>query len=235
MINCIAADDEKPALELLGDNVCKLSYLNLVAKCRNAMEAMDIMRKQPVDLIFLDIQMPGITGLQFVQTMSVRPMVIFITAYEKYALDGFNLDVVDYLLKPVALERFVKACNKAHDLYLLQNKPVPGAVQPYADHLFVNVDYSFIKLEINDILFIEASKDYIRIYFHSGLAPVFTRMSLKAVEDRLPAGKFIRIHKSYIVAVKYISIIRKDTVALPSVELPLGINYRENIRLLTGS
>ena len=199
------------------------------------MEAMDVMCRQNIDLVFLDIQMPGITGLQFVQTMSAKPMVIFITAYEKYALDGFNLDVVDYLLKPVALDRFVKACNKAHDLYLLQNKLVSEIVQPYTEHLFVSVDYSFIKLEISDILFIEASKDHIRIYFYSGLAPVVTRMSMKAVEDRLPAGKFIRIHKSYIVAVKYINVIRKDTVALSSVELPLGVNYREGIRLLTGS
>ena len=235
MINCMAVDDEKPALELLADNISKLSYLNLVAKCRNAMEAMEVIRQQHIDLIFLDVQMPGITGLQFVQTMSVKPMVIFITAYEKYALDGFNLDVTDYLLKPVALDRFIKACNKAYDLFLLHNKTALDIVQPSCDHLFVNVDYSFIKLEINDILFIEASKDHIRIYLQSGTLPVVTRMSMKLVEDRLPAGKFIRIHKSYIVAVRYISVIRKDTIALPSVELPLGVNYRENIRLLTGS
>lgn len=235
MINCIAVDDEKPALELLADNISKLSYLNLVAKCRNAMEAMEIMRQQQIDLIFLDIQMPGITGLQFVQTMAVKPMVIFITAYEKYALDGFNLDVVDYLLKPVSLERFIRACNKAHALFLLQNKPLPEIAQSTGEHLFVPADYSFIKLEIGDILFIEASKDHIRIYLKAVAAPVVTRMSMKAVENRLPNGKFIRIHKSYIVAVKYITVIRKDTVALTAVELPLGINYRENIRLLTGS
>lgn len=235
MINCIAVDDEKPALELLADNISKLPYLNLVAKCRNAMDAMEIMRQQHIDLIFLDIQMPGITGLQFVHTMAVRPMVIFITAYEKYALDGFNLDVVDYLLKPVSLERFIRACNKAHDLYILQNKPSTEIPPPAGEHLFVPADYSFIKLEIGDILFIEASKDHIRIYLKAMAVPVVTRMSMKAVEDKLPAGKFIRIHKSYIVAVKYITVIRKDTVALTAVELPLGINYRENIRLLTGS
>lgn len=234
MINCIAVDDEKPALELLADNINKLSYLNLVAKCRNAIDAMEVMRQQQIDLIFLDIQMPGLTGLQFVQTMAVKPMVIFITAYEKYALDGFDLAVVDYLLKPVSLERFIRACNKAHDLFLLQNKP-SEITQSNSDHLFVSIDYSFIKLEISDILFIEASKDHIRIYLQTATAPVVTRMSMKSVEDRLPTGKFIRIHKSYIVAVKFIKVIRKDTVALASLELPLGINYRENIRLLTGS
>jgi two-component system, LytTR family, response regulator len=235
MINCIAVDDEKPALELLADNISKLSYLNLVAKCRNAIDATEVMRQQHIDLIFLDIQMPGITGLQFVQTMAVKPMVIFITAYEKYALDGFNLDVVDYLLKPVSLERFMRASNKAHDLFLLQNKPSAEITLVAGEHLFVPADYSFIKLEISDILFIEASKDHIRIYLQTATAPVVTRMSMKSVEDRLPAGKFIRIHKSYIVAVKFIKVIRKDTVALASVELPLGINYRENMRLLTGS
>jgi two-component system, LytTR family, response regulator len=235
MINCIAVDDEKPALELLADNISKLSYLNLVAKCRNAVDAMEVIRQQQIDLVFLDIQMPGLTGLQFVQTMAVKPMVIFITAYEKYALDGFNLDVVDYLLKPVSLERFIRACNKAHDLFILQNKPSTEIPLPPGEHLFVPADYSFIKLEIGDILFIEASKDHIRIYLKAMAVPVITRMSMKAVEDKLPAGKFIRIHKSYIVAVKYITVIRKDTVALTAVELPLGINYRENIRLLTGS
>ena len=235
MINCIAIDDERPALELLADNISKLPYLNLIGKFRNAIDATECMRHQNIDLIFLDIQMPGITGLQFVETLAAKPMVIFITAYEKYALDGFNLDVIDYLLKPVALERFIKACNKAHDLFMLQQKQATENILPTNDYLFVSVDYSFIKLHINDILFIEASKDYIRIYLQSTSTPVVTRMSLKSLEERLPAGKFVRIHKSYIVAVSFITVIRKDTVSLPTVELPLGVNYRENIRLLTGS
>ncbi|CAN5487199.1 hypothetical protein BH10BAC2_BH10BAC2_11690 [soil metagenome] len=151
-------------------------------------------------------------------------MVIFITAYEKYALDGFNLDVVDYLLKPVSLERFIRVCNKAHDLFILQNKPPTEIPSSAGEHLFLPADYSFIKLEIGDILFIEASKEHIRIYLKAIAVPVVTRMSMKAVEDKLPAGKFIRIHKSYIVAVKYRTVVRKDTVALTAVELPLGIN-----------
>src|SRR5688500_7579055 len=120
MIRCIAIDDEPLALELLEDNISKIPYLELVGSCDNALEAMQLMQKEKVDLLFLDIQMPGLTGLQFIKTMSVKPMIILITAYERYALEGFNLDVTDYLLKPVSFDRFVQACTKARDLYELR-------------------------------------------------------------------------------------------------------------------
>src|ERR1700709_2616227 len=140
MIRCIAIDDEPLALELLEDNISKVPFLTLVAACDNAMEAMKIMQEESVDLIFLDIQMPGLTGLQFIQAMTIKPMIILITAYEKYALEGFNLDVTDYLVKPVALDRFVKACSKAQQLFELRGRQKNVSASPNPGYFFVNVD-----------------------------------------------------------------------------------------------
>jgi two-component system LytT family response regulator len=155
MIRCIAIDDEPLALELLVDNISKVPYLQLVAACDNAIEAMKIMQQQSVDLIFLDIQMPGLTGLQFIQSMTVKPMIILITAYEKYALQGFDLSVTDYLVKPVSLDRFVKACNKAKELFELKAQP---KVTTGAGYFFVNVEYSLMKIITSDIVYIEGLK-----------------------------------------------------------------------------
>jgi len=151
-MKCVAIDDEPLALALLADNIRQVPSLQLVASCANAMEALTILNQQEVDLIFLDIQMPGLTGLQFLQSLSVRPMVILITAYEKYALEGFNLDVIDYLVKPVPFERFLKACNKARDFFRLKNS-APPAEQP--DYFFVNAEYGLIKIVISEVVLIE--------------------------------------------------------------------------------
>ena len=162
MIRCLAIDDEPLALELLEDNISKLPYLQLVAACDNAMEAMKIMQQQTIDLIFLDIQMPGLTGLQFIQSMTVKPMIILITAYEKYALEGFNLDVTDYLVKPVSLDRFIKACNKAKQLFELRTQQRNTATTGNAGCFFVNVEYSLVKITNADIVYIEGLKTILR-------------------------------------------------------------------------
>src|SRR6476469_40555 len=155
MLRCIAIDDEPLALELLEDNISQVPYLELVALCSNPMEAMQVLQKEAVDLILLDIQMPGLTGLQFIQSLAQKPLFILITAYEKYALEGFNLDVVDYLVKPVALERFIKACNKALELHQLKNKSANASASPPADYIFVNSDYSLLKVVVADITWVE--------------------------------------------------------------------------------
>jgi len=229
MLRCVAIDDEPLALELLEDNISKVPYLQLVASCSNAFEAIKVLQREPVDLIFLDIQMPGLTGLQFIQSLSVKPMIILVTAYEKYALEGFNLDVTDYLVKPVPLDRFIKACNKAYELHQLKTKEIaaPG-------FFFVNVDYSLLKVNIPDIVWIEGLKDYIKIHLKSSNRPLITRMSMKAVEEELPLSKFIRIHKSYILAVDSITAIRKNSVFIHDLELPVGDNYKEVLATLTG-
>src|SRR5580765_8829891 len=142
MLRCLAIDDEPLALELLEDNISQIPYLKLEGKCSNALEALKFLQDQVVDLIFLDIQMPGLTGLQFIQSLTNRPMIILVTAYEKFALEGFNLDVIDYLVKPVSFDRFVKACNKAWELYQLKTKPKETTAGVPLDYIFVNADYS---------------------------------------------------------------------------------------------
>jgi DNA-binding LytR/AlgR family response regulator len=228
MLRCIAIDDEELALELLEDNIRKVPYLQLVAGCSNPLEAMKVLQEQPVDLVFLDIQMPGLTGLQFIQSNpSQQCMFILITAYEKYALEGFNLNVVDYLVKPVELDRFIKACNKALELHQLRTKSKAGIESAAQDYFFVNVEYSLVKVLKSDILWIEGLKDYLKIHLKSTPKPIITRMSMKSLEEQLPPAQFIRIHKSYIVSVAAISSIRKGSVFLGEIELPVSDNYRD--------
>lgn len=227
MLRCIAIDDEPLALELLEDNISQVPFLQLTAKCNNALEAMKILKEQSVDLIFLDIQMPGLTGLQFIKSLTDKPMFILVTAYEKFALEGFNLDVVDYLVKPVPFDRFIKACNKAWELYALRNKTTASPDTVIPTYFFVNVDYSLLKIEFEDIQWIEGLKDYIKIHLKSTSKPVVTRMSMKTLEDELPTSKFIRIHKSYIVSIASITSIRKNSLFIGNAEFPIGESYKD--------
>jgi two-component system, LytTR family, response regulator len=233
MIRCIAIDDEPLALELLQDNISKVPFLELVAACDNAMEALQVIETQQVDLIFLDIQMPGLTGLQLIQSMAIKPMFILITAYEKYALEGFNLAVTDYLVKPVALERFIKACYKAKELFDLKNASVESINTVSTEYFFVNVEYSLVKITIADIVYIEGLKDYIKIHLKSSLKPVVTRMPMKTMEEQLPSKLFIRIHKSYIAAIPFISAVRKASLFIDKLELPISENYKDAVMALT--
>lgn len=230
MINCIAVDDEKLVLDLLADNIAQVPFLHLAGRCRNAMDAAALLHQQKVDLIFLDIQMPGISGLQFMKTLANPPMVIFVTAYKEYALDGFELDAVDYLLKPVSFERFLKACNKAQELFMLQQKTQAPAAGP--GYFFVYVEYNQVKVTVADILYIEGMKDYVKIFLVSATRPVITKMSLKLLEDKLSAYRFVRIHKSYIVPVGKIVAVKRDLVNLGSTELPLSDSYKPGLSAL---
>ncbi len=234
MLNCIAIDDEPLALELLEDNISKVPFLKLVASCENPIRAMEVLEKQRIDLVFLDIQMPGLTGLQFIKSLSVKPLFILITAYEKYALEGYSLDVVDYLVKPVSLDRFIKACHKARELFELRTAK-PGATnEPASDYFFVNVDYSLLKVMFNDIMWIESLKDYVKINLKSSTKPVVTRMSMKLLEESLPPDRFLRVHKSFIISKQQITAVRKNSLFIGTMEIPVGENYRDTISLITG-
>ena len=227
MLKCIAVDDEKLVLDLLVDNIQQVPFLQLVKRCRNAMEAAAVLHQESVDLIFLDIQMPGLNGLQFLQSLKNPPMVILITAYKEYALEGFDLDVVDYLLKPVSFERFLKACNKAQDLYNLQQKPAAKEEAP--DYFFVYVEYVQVKVSIPDILYIEGMKDYVKIFLSSIAKPVITKLSLKAIQEKVSGFRFLRTHKSYIVAAGKVTAVKRDLICIGTLELPLSESYKPEV------
>jgi len=228
MIRCIAVDDEPLLRDLLEDSINQVPFLQLTATCKNALEACDVVQNEQVDLIFLDIQMPGLNGLQFLASLKKPPLVILVTAYEQYALEGFNLQVVDYLLKPFSFERFLKACNRANELFHLQNTDKGHDTKDF----FVNVEYTQVKITVADIEYIEGLKDYIKIYLSTAVKPVLTRMSMKAMEEKLPAGGFIRCHKSFLVAAKKISTIKRDFVCIGEKEVPVSDFYKENLSIL---
>ena len=239
MLRCIAVDDEPLALGLLADYIRKVPFLELVATCGDAFEAARVLPEKQIDLLFIDIQMPGMTGLQFIQSLAKRPMVIIITAYKKFAPEGFDLDVVDYLIKPMGLDRFMKACNKAQELHQLRTATAAaatagGSTAPVADFFFVNVDYSLVKVLFADIVWIEGSGDYVKIHLKSSPKPLLVRTSAKTLEAELPPDKFLRIHKSYIVGVASITAVRKNSLFIGDLELPVGETYRDALRQLTG-
>ncbi|TCC97106.1 response regulator transcription factor [Pedobacter hiemivivus] len=227
-MNCILIDDERPALDLLEDNIKQIPYLNIVASCRKPMAALEILKTQKVDLMFLDIQMPGINGLDLLRSISNPPMVILVTAYGEHALDGFNLDVVDYLVKPVPFSRLLKAVQKAHDLFQLRQPTGRLSVQEN-DHFFVNANYSLVKIRIQDIMFIEGMKDYVRINVEGG-KPVITRMGLRNIEERLGTERFMRVHKSYIIALDKIESVQKLQLVVAGIEIPIGEAYRNSLQ-----
>jgi DNA-binding LytR/AlgR family response regulator len=227
-MRCMVVDDEQLVRELLEDNIRQIPFLEWVKSCKNALEAMEALQTTPVDLLFLDIQMPRVNGLQFLQSLSDPPLVILVTAYEQYALEGFNLRVVDYLLKPFGFERFLKACNRAQELFRLRQNDKQVAVAGPQD-FFVNVEYALVRVVVTDILYIEGVKDYIKIYLSTSARPVLTRMTLKAMEEKLPSPAFVRIHKSFLVAAGKITTIKRDIVCIGDKEIPVSGSYKSNL------
>ncbi|MES2810464.1 MAG: LytTR family DNA-binding domain-containing protein [Bacteroidota bacterium] len=233
-MNCIIIDDEPLALELLEDNIRMVEKLDLVASCRSATQAMQALEEHDVDLIFCDIQMPGISGLQFVKSLTHKPLIIFVTAYDEFALDGFELDVVDYLLKPVAVERFLKACNKAlsiHEQAKRISEPETGKRRKY---IFLYADYNLIKVNHEDIMYVEGLKDYVKIYLGNAPKPIISRVTIKSLESQLPADDFFRVHKSYIVNLDHVHSIRKGRIKIADVEIPFSDGYKDVITRMTG-
>jgi len=234
MLRCIAIDDEPPALELLTDYMSQVDYLQLVTTCIDPHEAIQIIEKEKIDLVFLDIQMPRLSGIQLMQSLIHKPMFILVTAYEKYAVDAFNFNAVDYLVKPVPFNRFIKAAEKAKELFELKSNPPLSSKAVSADHIFIYADSTWTKLQFDDILWIEGQKDYVRIHLANNTKPVVARISMKQMEEQLPATIFIRIQKSYIVSRKRITAIRKSSIFIGQRELPVGEMYKDSVQAIIG-
>lgn len=229
MIRCLIVDDERFARELIEDNIRLIPFLDMVASCKNTDEAMQVMATEQIDLVFLDIQMPGLSGIQWLGAGLINsPMVIMITAYENYALEGFNLNVLDYVVKPVAFDRFLKAANKAMELYQLKNKQAP-AIAAEPNTLFVNSDYSLVRINMDHITHIEGLKDYIKIFQLNTDRPIIPRLTLHYMEAKLPATSFLRVHRSYIVALDKIISIKRNRLYLPDADIPFTDNYRPQL------
>jgi two-component system LytT family response regulator len=233
MINCIAIDDEPLALSLLADNISKIPFLKLTAACDDGFSANKAIQENDVDLIFVDIQMPGITGLQFINSLIKKPLVIIVSAYKQYALEGFALNVVDYLTKPVPMDRFMQACNKAKELAELKALK-QSLTQPALNYTYINAGYTVVKITFDEVLYLEGLRDYVKIYFTGNKKPAIVRLSFKNVEQKWPPH-FMRIHKSFFVNTQKIEAINKTAVIIDEKEIPIGEAYRGAVMALIQS
>ncbi|MEL6677026.1 MAG: LytTR family DNA-binding domain-containing protein [Bacteroidota bacterium] len=228
-IRTVIVDDEPLALDVLESHLSKLDRIELVARLNNAVDLFNLLEKDSVDLLFLDIQMPQLTGIEFLKTVKNRPLVILTTAYREYALDGYELDVVDYLLKPISFDRFLKSVNKVYarmpDSPAPPSSEVPGEAQP--DFLFMKVDKKMVKIRFEDILYIESLKDYIRIRTKEKAITTYQRIS--HMEELLPSGRFMRIHRSFIVSLDKIDAFSTPQVEIGTHQIPIGRNYRSEV------
>ncbi|MCC8089090.1 MAG: LytTR family DNA-binding domain-containing protein [Rikenellaceae bacterium] len=232
-MKCIAIDDETLALELIRSYVNKIPFLELCGTFTDPFEAMNFLSRNKTDLIFTDIEMADINGVQLISSLQYKPMVIFITAYERYAIDGFMLDAVDYILKPVNFERFLKGVNKAHDLLNKTNNTPPGASVPVVvkpihapDHIFVKTENKLVKVMLSDILYIEGYGDYVKIHIRDGRT-IVTLNNMSALEEKLPEDNFIRVHRSFIVAIDKIDEVERRRIKIGRELIPVSDSYAE--------
>lgn len=229
MLTAIAIDDEPVALDVIKALAAKISFIQVQASFTNAFEALAYLQQNKVGLIFLDIKMPDITGIELLKAIPSPPMVIFTTAYSEHAVQSFELDAVDYLLKPFSKARFLKACNKAYELYTLKAKETPVNK---ASHIFIKSGTEQIRVAMDDILYIESNGNYIQFVLTD--KKITTRLTMAETEALLPAAQFIRIHRSYIIAKQHVKKFDKNSVWVKQQELPVGANYSDALGRLTG-
>lgn len=230
-MKCIAIDDEPLALNVIKDFCSKVPFLELLKVCTNPLDALEVLNKTSIDLIFVDIKMPNITGLDLIKTLTNPPLIIFTTAYSQHALEGFELSAVDYLIKPIPFKKFYKAVNKAYELHTLRKLSMQTQKMDDSESsvlalgfLLVKVEYHMVKINLNDICYIEGLKDYIRIHLIN--ESVITKSTMKNIEEKLPDNRFIRLHKSFIVSIFKIEKIENNRIICRDKYIPIGEHYK---------
>ena len=234
-ISCIAVDDEPLTLEVIEDYIKKVPFLTLLKVFDKAIDAMEFLRNEKADLMFLDIQMEELTGIQMLNILKPKPEVIFTTAYDQFALQGYELDVTDYLLKPISFERFVKAVDKVYEKFCKLNagKTHPAEISifnPKTDYFFVKSGFKLHKVTFDEILYVEGQGDYLKIV--TPRLRIMTLQTFKGVEDILPAANFLRVHKSYIVAIDKIESIEGNMIRIADVHIPIGESYKKQFQMV---
>ena len=230
IIKCAIVDDEPLAVELLASYVKKIPFLELCGKYNNATDALHGIGENPVDLLFLDIQMPELNGLEMSKMISEDTRVVFTTAFDQYAVDGFRANALDYLLKPISYADFMEACNKAMQWFQLvqQSEQQPAAkTEDEPTSIFVKSEYKLLQINLDDIRYIEGLKDYVKIYTEQSPHPILSLMNMKAVEQMLPASRFIRVHRSFIVQKSKIREIERNRIVFGDVYIPIGDSYKQ--------
>jgi len=231
-IKCLAIDDEPLALQQIAAYVQKLPYLDLVGQCSSAFEAFEVLEKQHVDLMFVDINMPDLNGLEFVKSLTQKPLLIFTTAYSEYAVEGFKVDAIDYLLKPFSFTEFSKATTKARTQFeLMQSANTPSEkLESNNNYLFIKSEYKIIRINLNDILYIEGMKEYVRVHL-TNQKPIMTLLSMKSVEEKLPSDKFMRVHRSFIINLEKVSTVERFRIVYDDkTRIPVSDSYKEKFQ-----
>ena len=236
-MRCVLVDDEPLALDVLTSYLEKVEGIELVARCTNPLEAIQIISEQTIDLVFLDIEMPNLSGIDLVKSLDRLPQFIFTTAYPQYVLEGFDLNATDYLVKPVPFPRFLKAIARAKEKHeaashkAVEAKPVmqPVPADNLPDFIFVKSEYENIKIDIADIKYMQGLKDYIKIYTQHSEKAILTLSSFKELLDKLPASVFLRVHRSYVVNVNAIRAVQKSKILIGEIRIPIGETYKEEV------
>ena len=228
MISCIAIDDEPLALRQIAEYIEKTPFLDIKATFESAIEALDFLNNNKVDLMFVDIQMPDLSGMDLVKSLEQRPEIIFTTAFSKFAVEGFKVDALDYLLKPLDYASFLKAANKAHT-HFESLRIGSENLKISSDHLFIKSEYKVIRIEIDKILYIEGMREYVRIHLENS-KPVMTLLSMKKIEQKLPSTRFMRVHRSYIVNLEKITTIERSRIIFADVYIPVSEQYKEKLQ-----